>query len=288
MAIAFYIIDAFATAPFKGNPAAVCLLNSSPIAEMGETRTTEWMQSVAAEMNFSETAFLNLDTNHLRWFTPRSEVDLCGHATMATTKALVDAGKLSIGESAIFQTRSGPLSVNVLEPMENAESGSFIQLDFPATPPVEVSESDAIKIRTLFENQNTDSNPSDLIPFIGKSSFDILVEMPTQKNVEDLNLDFELLKSMPFRGLMVTAKSSSNEYDFVSRFFAPAVGVNEDPVTGSAHCCLAPYWSEKLSKSALKAKQLSERGGELAIEMHGDRVKLAGQAFTVVTGTLTV
>ena len=288
MAIAFCIIDAFASEPFQGNPAAVCLLDSDSMAEMSGEQTTKWMQNVAAEMNLSETAFLNLKTNRLRWFTAQAEVDLCGHATLATAKALIDFGWLSPGESLAFQTRSGELLVKALESNRSSHRGVLIQLDFPSTPPSEIAESDANRIKPLFTNMELGLALSDPMIFVGKSRFDVLVELPTQKNVEDLVLDFEELKSLPFRGLIVTAKSSSAEFDFVSRFFAPAVGVNEDPVTGSAHCCLAPYWAEKLSKNKMKAKQLSQRGGEIAIELYGDRVRLTGQAFTVVSGTLTV
>jgi len=288
MAIAFSIIDAFASEPFKGNPAAVCLFDSNSMAELSGKLTTDWMQCVAAEMNLSETAFLNLTTNRLRWFTPQAEVDLCGHATLATAKALIDSGRLSPGESMAFQTRSGELWVKSLASNPPAHHGVVIQLDFPSTPPGEIAESDAKRIKSILSNMDSDWTLPDSEIIVSKSRFDVLVELPTQKNVEDLALDFEELKSMPFRGLIVTAKSSSKEFDFVSRFFAPAVGVNEDPVTGSAHCCLAPYWAEKLSKKELNAKQLSRRGGEIAIELYGDRVRLKGQAFTVVTGTLTV
>jgi PhzF family phenazine biosynthesis protein len=256
-----YQIDAFTAEPFAGNPAAVCLLD--------QARDAVWMQQVAAEMNLSETAFLvrRDDGFDLRWFTPTAEVDLCGHATLASAHALWQSGWLGIDAAARFHTKSGVLTAT--------RHGDWIELDFPATPdrPAEPPEG-------LIEALG--AAPS----YVGKSRFDYLVAVDSEDTVRDLRPDIATLKTLPVRGVMVTARATTPGWDFVSRFFAPAVGVDEDPVTGSAHCCLTPYWSRTLGRTEFVARQLSRRGGTLRLALEGDRVKIRGQAVTVLTGHL--
>jgi len=261
MAIRFFQVDAFADEPFAGNPAAVCLLPSP-----GEE---SWMQHVAAEMNLSETAFLvrREDGYDLRWFTPQIEVDLCGHATLASAHVLWETGAVEAGGRLRFHTRSGELSAE--------QSGDQIVLDFPATPadvaPPARGLVDAIGIM-----------PS----FVGRSMYDYLLEVETEEAVRHLKPDFDKLREVGVRGVIVTSRSTSGQYDFVSRFFAPGSGVDEDPVTGSAHCCLAPYWGEKLGKREMTGYQASARGGRVHVRLEGDRVRLGGRAVTVMRGEL--
>jgi PhzF family phenazine biosynthesis protein len=254
-----YQVDAFTEKPFSGNPAAVCLLS--------ESRDSAWMQNVAREMNLSETAFLQKEADgyNLRWFTPAVEVDLCGHATLASAHILWETGLLSPQEQARFHTRSGLLTAEC--------RGGEIELNFPAKP------------------EEPAAPPSDLATalgvkprYTGRSKFDYLVEVESEDTVRGLTPDFSLLKSLAIRGTVVTSRASTAGFDFVSRFFAPAVGVNEDPVTGSAHCTLGPFWSKRLGKSDLYAYQASPRGGTLRVTVAGDRVFLAGKAVTVLRG----
>jgi PhzF family phenazine biosynthesis protein len=256
-----YQVDAFTSQPFHGNPAGVCIL-PKPTSE-------SWMQSVAKEMNLSETAFLvrEEDGFQLRWFTPAVEVKLCGHATLASAHILWETGTLASGEQARFHTLSGLLTAD--------QRGDWIELDFPAKieEPAEPLEELAAALG---------ANPT----YVGKNVFDYLVEIESEEIVRSLEPDFALLKKLPVRGVIVTARSSSDNYDFVSRFFAPAVGVNEDPVTGSAHTCLTPYWAKKLGKDEMMAYQASERGGVLRVCLKGDRVLISGQAVTVLVGEL--
>ena len=227
------------------------------------------MQSVATEMNLSETAFLTPhdDGFGLRWFTPAAEVDLCGHATLAIAHVLWETGRLAEDATARFHTRSGLLTAKC--------TGDWIELDFPATP-AEAIEAPA--------------GLSDLLgsvpKFVGRSRFDLLLELTDAEELRDLNPDFVGLSSLPVRGLIVTAKSDVPEYDFLSRFFAPAAGINEDPVTGSAHCALTPFWAERLGKDEMTAFQASPRGGVVKVKLAGDRVLLRGQAVTVLRGEL--
>ena len=229
----------------------------------------EWMQSVATEMNLSETAFLvaQNDGFGLRWFTPTTEVDLCGHATLASAHVLWEKGLLARSNTAHFHTRSGLLTAKLQE--------EWIELDFPLTPadPIEPP-----------------AGLSDLIgsvpKFVGRSRFDLLIELTDAEELSELDPDFMGLSSLPVRGFIVTAHSDVPEYDFLSRFFAPAAGVQEDPVTGSAHCALAPYWAEKLGKNEMTAFQASKRGGVVTVKLADDRVKLRGQAVTVMYGEL--
>jgi PhzF family phenazine biosynthesis protein len=256
-----YQVDAFTDHPFAGNPAGVCILTAA--AE------DAWMQSVAREMNLSETAFLvaQADGYNLRWFTPAAEVRLCGHATLASAHTLWETGILQDIEEARFQTLSGLLTAN--------RRGDWIEMNFPARPPNPVRESE-ILISALGAPAR----------FIGRDVDDYLVELESETIVRALEPDFTSLGKLNVRGVIITARSEDPNFDFVSRFFAPSVGVNEDPVTGSAHCCLTPYWSRKLQKKAMTAFQASARGGILHVELSGDRVLLAGQAVTVMTCSL--
>jgi PhzF family phenazine biosynthesis protein len=252
-----YQIDAFTGQAFRGNPAAVCLLDAD--------RDEAWMQNVAAEMNLSETAFLlpRDDGFSLRWFTPAVEVALCGHATLASAHALYEEQGL---QSARFHTKSGLLTAE--------RSGDWIELDFPATPP-RSSDAPAGLLESLGIRGAL---------YVGLNKFDYVIEVTSEEEVRALAPDFAGLRTMPVRGVIVTSRGS--EYDFISRFFAPAVGVDEDPVTGSAHCALTPYWAAKLGKDAMTAYQASKRGGVVRVRLVGNRVKLIGQAVTVLRGEL--
>lgn len=261
--IEMYHVDAFTDRPFSGNPAAVCLLNKFP--------ADQWMQSMAAEMNLSETAFV-CPADHgfqLRWFTPTTEVDLCGHATLAASHVLWESGRLPIDQTVLFQTLSGELSA--------CRRGNMIELDFPSDPPVPHDPPpellDAISCTPVFFGQN---------------KMDYLIEVASVEEVENIKINMQRLSSLPVRGLIVTAQCDQPEYDFVSRFFAPAVGVNEDPVTGSAHCCLAPYWGNKLGLGRMKAYQASRRGGVIELKIVPDRVVLGGNARTIFRGVLAI
>jgi PhzF family phenazine biosynthesis protein len=256
-------VDAFTKQPFKGNPAAVCILQG-PCDE-------GWMQDVAREMNLSETAFLlrEGDGFRLRWFTPSVEVDLCGHATLASAHILWETGTLQAAEQARFYTRSGLLTAE-------RQSDGWIELDFPAK-----QEEPAIAPPELLSALGV--TPC----YVGKNVFDYLVEVETEEMVRAMKPDMTLLAQVAVRGVIVTSRASTGAYDFVSRFFAPQVGVNEDPVTGSAHCCLTPYWSRRLGKEEMLAYQASSRGGTLRVRLNGDRVKIGGQAVTVMRGELT-
>jgi PhzF family phenazine biosynthesis protein len=261
MPLKIYQVDAFTNLPFTGNPAGVCIL-SKPAEQ-------SWMMSVAQEMNLSETAFLvpENDGYNLRWFTPAVEVDLCGHATLASAHILWEIGALQQDQTARFSTRSGLLTAR--------RSGSWIEMDFPIKP-----ETQADPPPDLEKALGVKAN------YVGKNLFDYLVEVESEEIVQELKPNTSLLATLPVRGVIVTSRSSKIEYDFVSRFFAPAVGVPEDPVTGSAHCCLAPYWSSRLGKKTMIGYQASARGGVVKVRLEGERVILAGQAVTVLVGDL--
>jgi PhzF family phenazine biosynthesis protein len=254
-------VDAFTAEPFAGNPAAVCVL-----AHAADKR---WMQQVAREMNLSETAFLfrQGDGWSLRWFTPSVEVALCGHATLASAHVLWQDGHLAQGVQARFDTKSGRLTAD--------RKGDWIEMDFPAEPaqPADPPESLLAALGVA-------------ATFVGKNRMDYIVEIESEAAVRALQPDFTRLRSLPVRGVMVTARSSDGGCDFVSRFFAPGSGVDEDPVTGSAHCCLAPYWGAKLGKTEMTGHQVSARGGVVRVRNAGDRVILGGQAVTVLRGDL--
>jgi PhzF family phenazine biosynthesis protein len=259
---AIHVVDAFTDRAFGGNPAAVCILK--------EPRDDKWRQAVAREMNLSETAFLQKRKDgsyELRWFTPAVEVDLCGHATLASAHVLWETGELEAGQKALFHTRSGLLSA--------VKAGGWIEMDFPAEPakpvgtPAELLE--ALGVKAVYT---------------GRNRFDVLVEVDGEETVRGLSPDMTRLKKVDMRGVIVTSRSRSAGFDFVSRFFAPAVGVDEDPVTGSAHCCLGPYWGAKLGKTSLSALQVSPRGGVLRVGLRGERVLISGQAVTVLRADL--
>ena len=263
MSIPIFQVDAFTAEPFKGNPAGVCLLKAPAEAS--------WMQDVAAEMNLAETAFPlpEGDGYRLRWFTPKVEVRLCGHATLATAHVLWEQGILAPNGEARFETLSGLLTAR--------RDGELTELNFPARPvqpqPPAWAEAvvGALGIR-----------PS----FIGMSAEDILIEAADEAAVRSLEPDLATLKSLPARGVIVTSRSSDPRFDFVSRFFAPAVGVDEDPVTGSSHCVLVPFWARRLGKVSMTAYQASARGGVLELRLDGDRVRIAGRAVTVIRGEI--
>lgn len=262
MSVLLWQIDAFTDRPFAGNPAAVCLLQ--------QEAEPAWMQAVAAEMNLSETAFVTPRGQGfgLRWFTPRVEVDLCGHATLASAHALWEAQVLDPRQEARFATKSGQLTVRRL-------ADGWLELDFPALPAAE-----AAPPAGLLEALGVDA------AFVGRSRFDYLVEVADAGQVRRIAPDLARLAQVECRGAIVTAPSDAAGADFVSRFFAPAVGVAEDPVTGSAHCVLTPHWAAKLGKDRLDALQVSPRGGRLRVALAGDRVRIAGQAVTVLRGEL--
>ncbi|HXW97848.1 MAG TPA: PhzF family phenazine biosynthesis protein [Gemmatimonadales bacterium] len=257
------VVDAFTDRPFTGNPAAVCVL-PGPAPE-------QWMRNVAREMNLSETAFLHRtgEDFSLRWFTPTVEVDLCGHATVASAHVLWQEAHLASDAMARFQTRSGLLTAR--------RDGNLIVLDFP------------VKLATP-----TDP-PPELLPalgvtgarWIGKNQFDYLVEVADEQTVRALSPDHATLARLPVRGVIVTSRADAGRgYDFVSRFFAPGSGIAEDPVTGSAHTALTPYWRAILGRDRMIGYQASPRGGTVHVEYHGDRVHLGGQAVTILRGIL--
>jgi PhzF family phenazine biosynthesis protein len=261
MAHRFTQVDAFTDRPFAGNPAAVFVLDAP--------RDAGWMQAVAREMNLSETSFLlrEADAYRLRWFTPTVEVSLCGHATLAAAHALWDEGHLLPSLPAQFLTRSGPLTAT--------RRGEEIEMDFPAKPadPTEPPPglADALGVAVCAAGQN---------------GLDFLVEVASEADLRAMQPNLSRLGELPVRGVIVTSRSATPEFDFVSRFFAPQSGVPEDPVTGSAHCCLAPYWGERLGKTEMVGYQTSQRGGVVRVRWMGPRVVLAGRAVTVVRGEL--
>ncbi|QEG40804.1 PhzF family phenazine biosynthesis protein [Roseimaritima ulvae] len=264
--IPIWQVDAFADRLFTGNPAGVCVLDRYP--------SDEWMQSVAAEMNLAETAFVvptdTAGSFHLRWFTPATEVDLCGHATLAAAHTLIEQARVQAGQPIRFQTRSGELTCT--------QADSRITLDFPATPP------------------SNDIDPSvcqQVLNALGigdatvlQSKYDLLVIVEDAGVVESLCPNFNAIAEIDTRGVMVSAVAAESGIDFVSRFFSPQCGINEDPVTGSAHCCLAPHWADQLGKTSLVGYQASSRGGTVNCEVAGDRVHLTGSAVTVLEGRL--
>jgi len=261
MAFPIFQVDAFTARPFSGNPAAVCLLPGP--------QKVAWMQQVAAEMNLSETAFLCPEGGiyRLRWFTPRMEVDLCGHATLASAHILWEEQHVTAKTPILFETRSGRLQAMQKE--------NRIVIDFPA---------DTVEAAKV---------PLDLLPalgceaiYVGKTCFDYLIEVETEAMLRAIRPDFLRLAKVPMRGVIVTSSSSDSRYDFVSRFFAPAAGIEEDPVTGSAHCALGPYWEKRIGKKELTAYQASARGGVLTVCQERGRVSLGGEAATVLRGTL--
>ncbi len=250
-------VDAFTSEPFSGNPAAVCLLEQFLPAET--------MQNIATEMNLSETAFLMpKDAGfNLRWFTPAVEVDLCGHATLASAHFLWENNVVPGEKTIVFDTLSGELKA--------AKNDGWITLDFPSEPP---------KLKPAPEELLRAMNLEEVRSF-GENRFDAIIEVASESMVRATTPNMSLLENLPYRGVILTAQADSSEFDFISRFFAPAAGVPEDPVTGSAHCCLAPFWGEKLGKTKMTGFQASRRGGVVRVENHKARTLLRGQAVTV-------
>lgn len=256
-----FLVDAFAERPYSGNPAAVCLLEQG-----GEE---QWMQDVAAEMNLSETAFLRPHKDaewELRWFSPTTEVNLCGHATLAAAHVLWH--EFDIEQSHLcFHTRSGQLIAT--------KEGQSIGLDFPADPP----ETLAIP-KELFRSLGVKPES------VHRGRDDLLVVLPSGDDVRQLRPDLSALESLDVRGVIVTAQDERSDYDFISRFFAPRFGIPEDPVTGSAHCTLGPFWGDRLGKSQLRGFQASARGGSVEVRLKGERVQLLGKAISILRGHL--
>ncbi len=255
------VVDAFTDRPLEGNPAAVCVLDRE--------HDPDWMQGVAREMKHSETAFLlpGEDGYSLRWFTPKVEVDLCGHATLAAAHVLWESGRLGPEDPARFHTRSGLLTCR--------RAGGMIEMNLPATPEQPCPQPEGIS-RALGAAPR----------YLGSNGFDLLMEVENEDALRKLRPDFRRVAGLAPRGVIVTARADSPEADFVSRFFAPAAGVDEDPVTGSAHCTLGPYWAERLGKNELVGYQCSRRGGTVRVRVEGDRVVLIGTAVTVLRGDL--
>jgi len=263
MTLPLVLIDAFTGDRFSGNPAAVTLLD--------KPRPESWMQAVAREMNQAETAFLvpQGDEYGLRWFTPTVEMDLCGHATLASGHFLWQEGHLRDDQPGVFHTKSGVLTAT--------RSGEWITLDFPATPPAPCETPPH-----LLESLGLEKGGGDVL----RSKFDYLVVVDDADVLRAIRPDLPRLRTIDARGAIVTCLSDRPDADFLSRFFAPRAGVDEDPVTGSAHCALSPYWSARLSRPSLTGYQASARGGLVRVEHTGDRVKLSGKAVTVLRGTL--
>lgn len=261
MALTIVQVDAFTDTAFRGNPAAVCVLPAP--------RDEAWMQAVALEMNLSETAFLvpGEDGYGLRWFTPAVEVVLCGHATLASAHVLWEDGHLPAAREARFHTKSGLLTA--------ARAGDWIELDFPAKPETATPPPPGLA-------EALGAAPK----YVGKNQLDYLVELDAEETVRRLAPDHGALAKLPVRGVMVTSRATTAPYDFVSRFFAPGSGIPEDPVTGSAHCALGPFWAARLGRTELLAYQASPRGGVVRVRVAGDRVKLGGRAVTVLRGEL--
>ncbi|EKO3824822.1 PhzF family phenazine biosynthesis protein [Vibrio harveyi] len=266
MDLDIYQVDSFTTEPFKGNPAGVCL-SQEPLPEA-------LMFSIAEEMAVSETAFLCLKDMRLRWFTPKVEVALCGHGTLATAQILKEQGLAKVGDTIVFQTLSGELHAKVNQ--------STIELDFPATQfEMDVEQDIALLAGLGLKAEQV----------VSYAQFDSkgFIEVDNEKTVLELEPNFDALKNIQGRGVVVTAQSNSPDLDFISRYFAPWVGVNEDPVTGSAHCALTQFWSQKLGQNQFRAYQASARGGHLQTELlENGRIKLIGSAKTVISGKLKV
>lgn len=259
-----YVVDAFASKPFTGNPAGVCILDK-PLEN-------EQMQKIANEMNLAETAFITKVEGafNLRWFTPVKEVELCGHATLSAAHILWEKFNVNKDKSLIFSTLSGDL-------VSSFKDGKII-LDFPT-----IDTTEAQPPEDLFASIGS-SDPV----WIGKGTFDYLVEVKNENAVRVIKPDFQTMIKLDARGIIVTAKSSDPNYDIISRFFAPKAGVNEDYVTGSAHCALGVYWQKRIGKSTIRAYQASARGGELEVEVLGTRTLLKGSAITIMENTLLI
>jgi PhzF family phenazine biosynthesis protein len=255
----FAVVDAFTSTPFAGNPAAVCRLPGAGDAD--------WMQAVARELNQPATAFVSPSGVgfRLRWFSPTTELALCGHGTLASAHVLWEEGAVAPGDAVRFETGAGPLAC--------VRRDGWIAMDFPAEPPRAV-EAPSDLIRALGVNAQ----------FIGRNRLDYLVELESAGAVRAAAPDLALLRTVPTRGVILTAPADTDDYDFVSRFFAPSAGVGEDAVTGSAHPCLGPFWGDRLGKVDLTGYQASARGGTVRVGLRGERVDVCGQAITVARG----
>lgn len=256
-----FVVDAFAEKPFAGNPAAVVFLDGA--------RDDAWRAAVAAEFNLSETAFVapRGDAFELRWFTPAVEVDLCGHATLAAAHALWESGRLAPGTPARFETKSGTLTAR--------RDGEWIALDLPARP-----------VRAAKPVPGLLSSLADTPLALAENDGLFLLEMDSEETVRRAAPDLAKWAAATKKGLVLTAAARRKNYDCVSRCFFPGEGIPEDPVTGSAHCAIGPYWSERLGKPVLTAFQASRRGGVLLVRPKGERVELGGRAFTAWSGAL--
>lgn len=266
MSSSVYQVDAFTNTPFAGNPAAVCLLS--------DPRSEEWMQNVAAEMNLSETAFLGPQrepAHSLRWFTPTHEVDLCGHATLASAHVLWTEGVVPPTEEARFETASGRLTA--------FQDDGWITMDFPADPPAPIEAPPAV--------HNGLDLPTPV--YVGTGERDYILQYADEEVVRGADPDMRVLAGLERRGVIITSSSERTGIDFVSRYFAPGVGIPEDPVTGSAHCTLASFWAQETGRTTLTGHQVSARGGTVRVQLDSptaDRVALSGQAATVLRGRL--
>jgi PhzF family phenazine biosynthesis protein len=256
-------VDAFTSQPFRGNPAGVVLIT--------DEQSEKWMLSVAREMNLSETAFVirGKSSYKLRWFTPAVEVDLCGHATLATAHILFERDIVKKSELIEFTTRSGVLTTSYID--------GWIEMDFPSFSTEEVVKSGVV-VKAL------KCEPAAMY----NSGENIMAVYKDPENIYGLSPDFDLIKQLDVQGVIATSLSDVAEFDFISRYFAPRVGVDEDPVTGSAHCSLGPYWGGILNKNVLRAKQVSDRGGELLVRIENGRTFIRGQAVTVFSGKIHI
>lgn len=266
MSIPLFQVDAFAREPFRGNPAGVCLLDDA------DQVTDKWRQYFASEMNLSETAYVvpREDRFELRWFTPTDEVDQCGHATLATAHVLWEKNYVPEDDPIVFDTASGALSCRKYD--------DWIRMNFPTEEPEETTTPGGL-LESLGLRR-------DDVQFIGRTRFDYFIEIEDVNELKELEPDFKELAKYETRGTIVTAKANSDDFDFATRFFAPAVGIDEDPATGSAHCALGPYWHNELGKSELDAHQVSRRGAHIKVEHRDNRTVLGGQAVTVFEGSI--
>ncbi len=261
MTLPLFHVDAFADKPFSGNPAAVCIL---PV-----WKEDHWLQAVGSEMNLSETAFLvkNADGFDLRWFTPKAEVDLCGHATLASAHVLWKHGLANSTEAIRFSTKSGLLKA---VPTEDAIELDFpLEPDEPTAPPANLLSALGVSAR-----------------YVGRNRLDYIVEVESERVLRQVAPDFKALETILCRGVIVTSSSANPQFDFVSRAFFPRLGVDEDPVCGSAHCCLGPFWQRRMGKNCFVAYQASARGGVVTVRVAKDRAFLGGKAVIVAKGEL--
>ncbi|MGE7926098.1 PhzF family phenazine biosynthesis protein [Viridibacillus arvi] len=257
------IINTFTEQAFRGNPAAVCFLS--------DEKESSWMQIVAKEINLPTTAFIGFLNGeyHLRWFTPSTEIPICGHGTLASSFFLWEKGFVDKDKSITFHTKSGVLKARLID--------GWVQLQFPA-----IIEENVVAPELLIKALGVEP------VYVGKSRLDYLVEVESEEIVRNLNPNIDLIAQLPVRGVIVTSLSNANEFDFVSRFFSPAQGIIEDYVNGSSHCCLGPYWKNKLHKTDFTAYQASERGGIIKVKVLDDTIFLSGKSITFFEGKLTV